>query len=133
MPPKADYWKHFNVVGVVAYCLIAECQQPNVSLGALPKPGEKKRLRKQTVVIFFSSLSFFGVLDVAAVANHLSRHHEEIWLAYVAERDAQAAKKEADKENCEMENPELRFIDMRSRAGQVSSQNQVVFMLYELE
>ena len=21
MPPKADYWKHFNVVGVVAYCL----------------------------------------------------------------------------------------------------------------
>ena len=73
-------------------------------------------------------MSFFGVLDVAAVANHLSRHHEEIWLAYVAERDAkksaQAAKKEADKENCEMENPELRFIDMRSRAGQVSFQKQ---------
>ena len=21
MPPKADYWKYFNVVGVVAYCL----------------------------------------------------------------------------------------------------------------
>ena len=46
MPPKADYWKHLNVVGVVAYSLIAECQQPNVSLSALPKPGEKKRLRK---------------------------------------------------------------------------------------
>ena len=30
MPPKADYWKYFNVVGVVAYCLIAECKQPNV-------------------------------------------------------------------------------------------------------
>ena len=44
MPPKADYWRYFNVVGVVAYCLIAECKQPNVSLGALPKPGEKKRL-----------------------------------------------------------------------------------------
>jgi len=44
MPPKADYWKYFNVVGVVAYCLIAECKQPNVSLGALPKPGEKKRI-----------------------------------------------------------------------------------------
>ena len=43
MPPKADYWKHFKVVGVVAYCLVAEGQQ----LGALPKPGEKKRLRKQ--------------------------------------------------------------------------------------
>ena len=40
MPPKADYWKHFKVVGVVAYCLVAECQQPNISLGALPKPGE---------------------------------------------------------------------------------------------
>ena len=25
MPPKADYWRYFNVVGVVAYCLIAEC------------------------------------------------------------------------------------------------------------
>ena len=37
MPPKAEYWKYFNVVGVVAYCLIAECKQPNVSLGALPK------------------------------------------------------------------------------------------------
>ena len=36
--------KHFKVVGVVAYCLVAECQQPNISLGALPKPGEKKRL-----------------------------------------------------------------------------------------
>ena len=33
MPPKAEYWKYFNVVGVVAYCLIAECKQPNVSLG----------------------------------------------------------------------------------------------------
>ena len=134
MPPKADYWKHFNVVGVVAYCLIAECQQPNVSLGALPKPGKKKRLRKQ---IFSYIFIIFGVLDVAAVANHISRHHEDIWLAYVAQRDAkksaEAAKKEADRVNCEMENPELRFIDMRSRAGQVSFQNQVVFMLFELE
>ena len=31
MPPKADYWKHLNVVGVVAYSLIAECQQPNAA------------------------------------------------------------------------------------------------------
>ena len=46
MPPKADYWKHFKVVGVVAYCLVAECQQPNISLGALPKPGEKKLVAK---------------------------------------------------------------------------------------
>ena len=44
MPPKADYWKYFNVLGVVAYCLIAECKQPNVSLGALPQPGKKKQI-----------------------------------------------------------------------------------------
>ena len=49
MPPEAGYWKHFKVVGVVAYCLVAECQQPNISLGALPKPGENKRLRKRRV------------------------------------------------------------------------------------
>ena len=39
MPPKAGFWKLFNVVGVVAYCLVAECQQPNVSLGALWEGG----------------------------------------------------------------------------------------------
>ena len=53
MPPKADYWKHFKVVGVVSYCLVAECQQPNISIEALPKPGEKKRLRKQISYEFF--------------------------------------------------------------------------------
>ena len=26
MPPKADYWKYFNVVGVVAYCLIGKAR-----------------------------------------------------------------------------------------------------------
>ena len=36
MPPKADYWKHFNVVVVVAYCLIAECQQPNAAAVGRP-------------------------------------------------------------------------------------------------
>ena len=50
-PPKAEYWKHFKIVGVVAYCLVAECQQPNISLGALP--DEKKRLRKQISYDFF--------------------------------------------------------------------------------
>ena len=58
MPPTADYWKHFKVVGVVAYCLVAECQQPNISLGALPKPGEKKRLRKQISYEFFYKISY---------------------------------------------------------------------------
>ena len=73
MPPKADYWKHFKVVGVVAYCLVTECQQPNISLGALPKPGEKKRLRKQIsydffkanfILILLTPLPFICVLDV---------------------------------------------------------------------
>ena len=56
MPPKADYWKYFNVVGVVAYCLIAECKQPNVSLGALPKPGEKKSVEDLVDSVLFSEL-----------------------------------------------------------------------------
>ena len=46
MPLKADYWKYFNVVGVVAYCLVAQCEHPPISLGAPPKPGEKKRICK---------------------------------------------------------------------------------------
>ena len=46
MPPKADYWKWFNVVGMVAYCLVPECELPPISLGVPPKPGEKKRICK---------------------------------------------------------------------------------------
>ena len=56
MPPKAEYWKYFNVVGVVAYCLIAECKQPNVSLGALPKPGEKKRICEYWVNMMYNNI-----------------------------------------------------------------------------
>ena len=57
MPPKADYWKHFKVVGVVAYCLVAECQQPNISLGALPKSWQqvakrRKKEKQEEVKIF---------------------------------------------------------------------------------
>ena len=112
MPPKADYWKHFKVVGVVAYCLVAEGQQPNIS-----------------------PLPFICVLDVGAVTNHLSRHHQDLWLLYTSQRDAkknaEAAKKKEDRANSEMENPEMRFIDLRSKAGQVSFQNQVIFMIFE--
>ena len=146
MPPKADYWKHFKVVGVVAYCLVAECQQPNISLGALPKPGEKKRLRKQIsydffkanfILILLTPLPFICVLDVGAVTNHLSRHHEDLWLEYTSQRDAkknaQAAKKKEERANSEMENPEMRFIDLRSKAGQESFQNQVIFMNFEFK
>ena len=54
MPPKAEYWRYFNVVGVVAYCLIAECKQPNVSLGALPKPDDSRHLAKKARILPFS-------------------------------------------------------------------------------
>ena len=44
MPPKADYWQYFVVQGVLEICQLQGCPNPNVSLGALPKPGEKKRI-----------------------------------------------------------------------------------------
>ena len=43
MPPKADYWQYFVVQGVLAICQLPGCPNPNASLGAFPKPGEKKR------------------------------------------------------------------------------------------
>ena len=51
-------------------------------------PSLAKRSDCVSKLIFFYIFVIFGVLDVAAVANHLSRHHEDIWLAYVAQRDA---------------------------------------------
>ena len=44
MPGRADYWKYFIVQGMLAVCQIAGCTKPNVSLGPLPKAGEKKRI-----------------------------------------------------------------------------------------
>ena len=44
MPPKSDYWNYFVVQGVLAICQIEGCPNPNVSLGSLPKPGQKKRI-----------------------------------------------------------------------------------------
>ena len=44
MQPKSDYWKYFVVQGVLAVCQLSGCPKPNVSLGALPKPGQKKRI-----------------------------------------------------------------------------------------
>ena len=46
MPAKADYWKYFSVQGMLAVCQILGCSKPSVSLGALPKAGEKKRISK---------------------------------------------------------------------------------------
>ena len=44
MPPKSDYWRYFVVQGVLAICQIQGCPKPNVSLGSVPKPGQKKRI-----------------------------------------------------------------------------------------
>ena len=44
MPGRADYWKYFIVQEMLAVCQIAGCTKPNVSLGPLPKAGEKKRI-----------------------------------------------------------------------------------------
>ena len=51
MPPKSDYWKYFAVQGVLAVCQLQGCPKPNVSLGALPKPGEKKRISEYILYI----------------------------------------------------------------------------------
>ena len=54
MPPKADYWQYFVVQGVLAICQLPGCSNPNVSLGALPKAGEKKRWWEQNEAGFLS-------------------------------------------------------------------------------
>ena len=78
-------------------------------------------------------MPFICVLDVGAVTNHLSRHHEDLWLEYTLQRDAkknaQAAKKKEDRVNSEMENPEMRFIDLRSKAGQAESEKAKTFRI----
>ena len=51
MPPKSDYWKYFVVQGVLAICQLQGCPKPNVSLGALPKPGQKKRISEYILYI----------------------------------------------------------------------------------
>ena len=60
-----------------------------------------------------------------------------MWLEYTSQRDAkknaQAAKKKEERANSEMENPEMRFIDLRSKVGQESFQNQVIFMIFEFK
>ena len=74
------------------------------------------------ILIFETPLPFICVQDVGAVTNHLSRHHEDLWLEYYtsqrdAKKNAQAAKKKEDRANSEMENPEMRFIDLQTRSS----------------
>ena len=68
---------------------------------------------------------------VTAVTNHLVRQHKDIWEAYVLTRDAKKSSmvnvKKEERENCEMENADIRFTDLRSNAGQLSFLNQVTW------
>ena len=81
MPAKADYWKYFSVQGMLAVCQILGCSKPNVSLGALPKAGEKKRISKYLwlwcILLCDCHLSVTG-----AVTNHLQKNHKPEWDAY---------------------------------------------------
>ena len=84
MSPKAEYWKYFNVVGVVAYCLIAECKQPDVSLGALPKPGYTAKLSGRSAKIVFATyvrqkcVNCFCDIFVPKVRKSLSQHTRQV-------------------------------------------------------
>ena len=60
MPPKSDYWKHFVVQGVLAVCQLPGCPKPNVSLGAPPKPGQKKRISEYKLFHSCSKLKMFS-------------------------------------------------------------------------
>ena len=132
MPPKADYWKYFNIVGVVAFCLIAQCKHPKSPLALLPSLARRRESEYEYDVkgLYICTC----VLGVTAITNHLSRHHNDIWEAYVLARDAkrtaQANIKKEEVLNCKMENAELRFTDMRSNAGQLAFLNQVLFIAW---
>ena len=60
MPPKSDYWKCFVVQGVLAVCQLSGCPKPNVSLGAPPKPGQKKRISEYKLFHSCSKLKMFS-------------------------------------------------------------------------
>ena len=64
-----------------------------------------------------------------AVTNHLSKHHKAQWGAYCENRTKKAAAatkhQKQQKENCEMENSEVRFYDVRSSKGRLPFLNKV--------
>ena len=126
MPRKSDYWKHFVVQGVLAVCQLSGCPKPNVSLGAPPKPGQKKRISEYK--LFHSCSNFKKILSASgAVTNHLAKHHQSEWNAYCETRKAAVASevKEEVKESCEMENLEVHFYDVRSSKGRLPFLNKV--------
>ena len=72
------------------------------------------------LLIILCHVLVFKVLEQLQV-RHLSRHHKDIWDAYVVDRDrkknAKVERKLKEVVNYEMENAELRFTDLRSNAG----------------
>ena len=80
MPGKADYWKYFIVQEMLAVCQIAGCTKPNVSLGPLPKAGEKKRISKYSLLLMYIFNCFLSA--TGAVTNHLMKNHKQEWDAY---------------------------------------------------
>ena len=123
MPPKADYWQYFVVQGVLAICQLPGCPNPNVSLGPLPKPGEKKRISEYILYTIIAHYHWCFHSATGGVSNHLSRHHKEVWEAYCETRSRVATvaskAKEEEKAACEMENSEVRFYDVRSSRGRL--------------
>ena len=63
--------------------------------------------------------------------SHLSRHHRDIWDAHVEDRQqkkiAKVQRKEKEVANCEMQNAELRFTDLRSNAKLAKKSNLLYF------
>ena len=122
MPAKADYWKYFSVQGMLAVCQILGSSKPNVSLGALPKAGEKKRISKY-LWLWCIPLCDCHFSVTGAVTNHLQKNHKPEWDAYCETRTKANAKKAVAKEEekvaCEMENNEVRFYDVRSSKGRL--------------
>ena len=104
MPGRADYWKYFIVQEMLAVCQIAGCTKPNVSLGPLPKAGEKKRISKYSLLLMYIFNCFLSA--TGAVTNHLMKNHKQEWDAYCQMRARTNAKvmeaKEEKKESCEM-------------------------------
>ena len=82
MPPKADYWQYFVVQGVLTVCQLPGCSNPNVSLGALPKAGEKKRISEYIFYTITAHYHWCFHSATGGVSNHLSKHHKEVWEAY---------------------------------------------------
>ena len=77
MPPKSDYWKYFVVQGVLAICQLQGCPKPNGSLGALPKPGQKKRISEY--ILYITAAHYQN-----AFFQHLGQSpHQPEWDAYL--------------------------------------------------